>query len=122
MVLAEAAKLLIASKKIQAYRGEGRGLTTAADRIKALEILEAAGAAGARAAAVARLLGVGSARCSAGALDPIEASQPHPSWIPRQGSLFRTFNQPYLGCPKTPYASKLELTLFRLPDVIAIGS
>jgi len=35
------------------------GLTTAADRAKALEILEVAVAAGARAAAVARLLGVG---------------------------------------------------------------
>jgi len=51
--------LLIASKKDPGLLGRGRGgLTTSADRRKALEILEAALAAGARAAAVARLLGV----------------------------------------------------------------
>ena len=51
--LAEAASLLIASKKIRAYWGEGGGLTAAADRRKALEILDAAIATGARAREVA---------------------------------------------------------------------
>ena len=58
--LAEAAALLIASKIDLGLLGRGRGgLSAAADRRRALEILDAAVAAGARACELARLLGVG---------------------------------------------------------------
>ncbi len=58
--LAEAAALLIASKKDPGLMGRVRGgLTSPADRRKALEILDGAVAAGPRAREVAALLGVG---------------------------------------------------------------
>ena len=57
--LAEAAALLIASKRSRPTGERTRGMTSPADRRKALEVLDATVDAGARAHEVAALLGVG---------------------------------------------------------------
>jgi len=67
--LAEAAALLIASKKDSGLLGRGRKrLTSPNDRRKAVEILDEGMANGARARELALLLGMGLTRCSAAAV------------------------------------------------------